>query len=980
MAFLVALLLHISFQLCLGQLIHYYRRPKEEAKQRIALEAARRGCSAAPVMPRKGFFGFGRLIEGLRATRNDRGPQYVIEALDGEMGTDVHTAVVPMFDYDLIVSRDPVNVQAVLATQSADWDISEHRAASWLPFVGLGIFTSRGEQWKHSRALVRPQFARDQINDLDLFERHVQHLFAAIDRHRYQGGSDETETDKGWTGAFDLQPLFYNLALDVMTEMLYGYSVHSQNPAERIELPTLPGYDPPDRENIGKHMDAGKAWVETRGAFWKYRWLLPSGQFRKHCAAVHRYAEWFVQLRLRRGGEADDYLSGLQQHSTGAAAANNNKDDRYVLLHELAKSTQDPVELRSQTLNVLTAGRDTTSALLGWVFYLLCRHPRVWARLREEVLAQFGADVPQAGSRQGSTTTTTATTTTTTSTSATTSASGFGFRQVRDAMPYMHAVINETLRVAPVVPLNDRIALRDTVLPRGGGPQRDQPVFVPKGTQILIPTYALAQRPDIWGPDAAEFRPERWLENGGRKQHGFEFIPFGGGVRQCLGQQFARIKSAYVIIRMMQRYDQVANAESPPDAPMRFHHTIENRSGSGVQVHSSTTLRSAEEVDRLPFSSIFIYANKTLKGHKLLVLAPWKEPDGFLAELAAEFPDLQVVYRMQQLQVAAAGLPSEAELPEETWQDVTILLTFANLPRPEQAPKLAYVQLMSAGVNHLLDTPLFRDTEVVFCTANGVHGPQISEWIITTYLAFEHRVPEYLELQKKAHWDRSGVMSIEDAVSKTVGILGYGSIGRQTARVAAAMGMTVHAYTLHPRPTPESRRDHGWTPPGLQGDPEGSLPAKWFSGAKTEDLHAFLASGLDLLVVATPLTQRTQHLLGKAEFEVLGSSGAGGAGEGKGKGRTFVSNIARGPVIQTEDLMDALECGLIRGAALDVTDPEPLPDGHPLWKAKNVIITPHVSGASTRYFERVLAILECNLTRLAAGEELVNRVDRKRGY
>jgi phosphoglycerate dehydrogenase-like enzyme len=203
------------------------------------------------------------------------------------------------------------------------------------------------------------------------------------------------------------------------------------------------------------------------------------------------------------------------------------------------------------------------------------------------------------------------------------------------------------------------------------------------------------------------------------------------------------------------------------------------------------------------------------------------------------------------------------------------------------------------------------------------------------------------------------------------GILGYGSIGRQTARVATAMGMKVHAYTLHPRPTPESRRDHGWTPAGL-GDPEGVLPARWFSGPTTADLHAFLASGLDLLVLATPLTEATRHLLTRAEFEVLAADGRAG--------RTFVSNIARGPVVHTADLMAALEGGLIRGAALDVTDPEPLPDGHPLWTAKNVIITPHISGASLKYFSRILAILECNLQRLADGAELVNRVDRRRGY
>ncbi|AEO58289.1 hypothetical protein MYCTH_2060315 [Thermothelomyces thermophilus ATCC 42464] len=516
---------------------------RREEKRRRNLEAARRGCSPAPIMPRKGILGFGRLFEGLRATHNDRGPQYVIEAMDGEMGKDVHTVVVPIHDYELLVSRDPLNIQAVLVTQAADWDLSEHRTASWEPMVGHGIFTSRGESWKHSRALIRPQFATDQINDFDMYERHAQQLFVAIDRYRY--GPE----NQRWTRAFDLQPLFYNLALDVMTEMLYGYSVHSQNPSERVELPVIAGHEPPDRENIGMHMDAGKAWIETRGAMWKYRWLLPSLQFQKHCAAIHQYAGWFVQLRLQQG---EKYLDNLQQQG---GLPNR---DRYVLLHELAKVTQDPLELRSQTLNVLTAGRDTTAALLGWIVYFLARHPSVTKKLRGEVLYLLGPYVPGQPSR-------------------------IEFRRVRDSMPYMNAVINETLRMAPVVPLNDRISLRDTVLPRGGGPKRDQPVFVPAGTQILIPVYALAQRPDLWGPDADVFRPERWTEDGGHKA-GFEYIPFGGGGRQCLGQQLARLRSAYIIIRLLQRYDDIANAEMPPDAAVRFHHTIENRSGSGVQV------------------------------------------------------------------------------------------------------------------------------------------------------------------------------------------------------------------------------------------------------------------------------------------------------------------------------------------------------------------------------------------------------------
>lgn len=169
------------------------------------------------------------------------------------------------------------------------------------------------------------------------------------------------------------------------------------------------------------------------------------------------------------------------------------------------------------------------------------------------------------------------------------------------------------------------------------------------------------------------------------------------------------------------------------------------------------------------------------------------------------------------------------------------------------------------------------------------------------------------------------------------------------------------------------------------GDPDGEFPSKWFSGASKEDLHTFLGSGLDLLVVSTPLTPGTKHLLGKEEFQILYNSSPSinfvdETGHSETCGRTFVSNVARGPVINTDDLIEALETGLIRGAALDVTDPEPLPDGHKLWSTRNVILTPHVSGASTRYNERVLAILEENLGRFGRGERLVNEVSKREGY
>ncbi|KAL7626145.1 hypothetical protein AAE478_002915 [Parahypoxylon ruwenzoriense] len=358
--------------------------------------------------------------------------------------------------------------------------------------------------------------------------------------------------------------------------------------------------------------------------------------------------------------------------------------------------------------------------------------------------------------------------------------------------------------------------------------------------------------------------------------------------------------------------------------------------------------------------------NKELRGHKLLLLVPWEPPVGYIDDLHQKFPGLEVIHSNWDTW-RETSLPSN--IADEDWKTITILLTGPKFPTPEAAPNLQLVQLQSAGANYILDNPLFTDTDIAFCTANGVHGPQIAEWIICTFLAFQHRIPHFLDLQRQHRWEHSWDDSdTQDAVNQRVGILGYGSIGRQVARVAKAIGMEVYAYTNRPRPTPESRRDNSYVVPGL-GDPEGVLPSKWFSGTKPEELAEFLSADLDLLVLAVPLTPQTRGLIAAAQFKLLARSK-----------RAYVVNIGRGPVVNTDDLIAALDGDWIRGAALDVTDPEPLPKEHPLWDAKNIIITPHVSGNSNSYNSRLLSILNINLQRLSEGKEYMNRVSRKRGY
>ena len=182
------------------------------------------------------------------------------------------------------------------------------------------------------------------------------------------------------------------------------------------------------------------------------------------------------------------------------------------------------------------------------------------------------------------------------------------------------------------------------------------------------------------------------------------------------------------------------------------------------------------------------------------------------------------------------------------------------------------------------------------------------------------------------------------------------------------MGMEVYAYTNRPRPTPESRRDHSWHTPVL-GDPEGTLPTRWFSGTTPCALRSSLSSRLGLLPVAAPPTPETHGMLGAEQFKLL-------AGR-----KTYVTNIGRGPTIVTDDLVKALDEGWVRGAALEVTDPEPLPKDHPLWGKENVIITPQVSSQSQSYMTRILQILDANLEKLSEGRtDFLNQVSRKRGY
>lgn len=154
------------------------------------------------------------------------------------------------------------------------------------------------------------------------------------------------------------------------------------------------------------------------------------------------------------------------------------------------------------------------------------------------------------------------------------------------------------------------------------------------------------------------------------------------------------------------------------------------------------------------------------------------------------------------------------------------------------------------------------------------------------------------------------------------------------------------------------------------GDDEGLLPVEWHSGGTQAGLRKFLSSDLDILAIFTPLTSTTRHSLGRGEFDILAQSS-----KARRQTAPFLVNVCRGPIIVQDDLVAALKDGRLSGAALDVTDPEPLPEDHELWALPNVSITPHMSWSFEEYVDDCLAnVLGENLRRLDKGLKLMNQV------
>jgi phosphoglycerate dehydrogenase-like enzyme len=294
-------------------------------------------------------------------------------------------------------------------------------------------------------------------------------------------------------------------------------------------------------------------------------------------------------------------------------------------------------------------------------------------------------------------------------------------------------------------------------------------------------------------------------------------------------------------------------------------------------------------------------------------------------------------------------------------KDVDILYTYHAGFSLGAASRLKWVQLSSTGVNHLLGKPIM-DSSIPVTTTRGIHATPIAEFVFGSLLSVGRHLDE-MQRDQQAHrwqnlsyWEKKGGLELR---GRTIGIVGYGAIGSEIGRLAAAFGMEVLAVRRHPdqqRPTP------GGLLPGT-GDLTGNIPKRVWGPAALHDM----LPACDVVVLTVPLTSETVGLIGPEEISAM-------------KRSAYLINVARGSVVDEPALLGALQTGQLMGAVLDTFQEEPLPVDSPFWDLPNVLVTPHVAPNSSHYNDRASDVFAENLRRFLTGEPMLNEFDRARGY
>ncbi|PBK71210.1 cytochrome P450 [Armillaria solidipes] len=404
---------------------------------------------------------------------------------------------------------------AVLATQFRDFEKGSFVFNATKALFGVGVFSTDGEMWKFHRTMTRPFFNKERISDFDNFERHAVSTITQIKARLREGYP------------VDFQDVVARFTLDSATEFLFGKDVDSISAG----LPYPAGSPLGDNLHFVNHPSNAfvKAFAEAQvqnmirvksGASWPLREI-----FGDKVKPLRKVLDDFIQPLLS---------DGYERKTKGVKSVESEKKlYDMTLLDRLVEEADDPKVVQDELVNVLVAGRDSTASLLTMAVYMMCEHPDMVTRLRSEILGKVGNRRPT-------------------------------YEDIRD-MKYLRAFINETLRLYATVPENGRVSAVSTTLPNKGRP----PYYVARDTLLTYSVFLMHRRTDLWGPDALEFDPDRFLDSRLQKYltpNPYIFLPFNAGPRICLGQQFAYNEASYYLIRLLQNFSSFSLARDAQPA------------------------------------------------------------------------------------------------------------------------------------------------------------------------------------------------------------------------------------------------------------------------------------------------------------------------------------------------------------------------------------------------------------------------------
>ncbi|KAJ7148564.1 cytochrome P450 monooxygenase pc-1 [Mycena crocata] len=482
-----------------------YRVVRRDIRQKREAEAM--GARLAPRVPGKKFGNFD-LMKMMVHNRKFGYPGDGFSEMLDNLGPVVNVRVLWI---DAVFTAWPEHVKHILATDFNNYVKGKRFQYGMDSVLGSGVFNSDGEMWKFHRNITRPYFSRDRISHFDIFDHHADVVINIL-KQRIRAGY-----------SVDFQDIIGRFTMDSATEFLFGSCVDSLK--ANIPYPHNIAFPPPqsasaDAQTANKFIEAFNesmqviAEREHLGHIWPLFEI-----FHDKSAEPMKVVSAFLDPIIRAAVEKKRAAEAMTMKEKTAEI------EPETLLDDLLNSTSDPKVLKDETLNILLAGRDTTMHVMTMVIYFLSMYPEVCTRLREEVLTHVGP------TRRPT------------------------YDDIKD-MKYLRAVINESMRLYPSVPFNVRDCINATTWPSPDPTQK--PIYIPAGAKVPYSVLMMHRRPDLWGPDAEEFSPDRFLDERLKKyllNNSFQFLPFNAGPRICLGQQFAYNEMSFMLIRLLQSFE-----------------------------------------------------------------------------------------------------------------------------------------------------------------------------------------------------------------------------------------------------------------------------------------------------------------------------------------------------------------------------------------------------------------------------------------